>query len=356
MRSFFLSSLLLLTTYLGYAQTPAADVVVDFIRTNPTRAAIYLIRNDTVLISQRPDQKMPLASAVKTIIAIEFARQAADGTIDPNERVPLADLDRYYLPGTDGGAHPGWKQWLTHHNLVQHETVTLLDVAKGMIQFSSNANTEYLLDRLGPDAVNANLKKLNLPNHDPIYPIVSALFLYSVPPAKSAETVNETRKLSANAYAVRCQTIHNRLKQDKDGAFKQTFLFPDMALQKVWSDRLPASTVREYASVMQKISSRTYFTPALQTILDSIMEWPFAVNPDNRSVYKHLGMKGGSTAFVLTNAFYAETIKGNHISAAVFFNNLTPSEFDRLSKELNTTTIRCIGKAQSAALATALLK
>ncbi|RYF49540.1 MAG: hypothetical protein EOO39_45445, partial [Cytophagaceae bacterium] len=276
MRALLLNLLLLSATYLAKAQTTSPDVVVDFIRANPTRSALYLIRNDTVQIQLRPNQKMPLASAVKTIIAIEFAQQAAVGKINPAERIPLADLDLYYLPNTDGGAHPGWKQWLAQRNLINNETVALLDVAKGMIQFSSNANTEYLLDKLGPDAVNANLKKLTLPNHDPLYPIVSALFLYSVPPANSAETVSETRKLSAKAYVAQCQAIHNRLKQDKDGSFKKTFIFPDMALQKVWSDRLAGSTVREYASVMQKINSRTYFPPAVQTIIDSIMEWPFA--------------------------------------------------------------------------------
>ncbi|WP_375448000.1 serine hydrolase [uncultured Fibrella sp.] len=356
MRPLLFTCLLLLASHLGYTQSPVADLVVDFLRNNPTRSALYVIRNDTVLISQRPDQKMPLASAVKTIIAIEFARQAVAGKLDPAERVPLADLDLYYLPNTDGNAHPGWKQQLERQNLIVNETVPLLEVAKGMIQFSSNANTEYLLDRLGIDAVNANLKTLNLPNHDTIYPIVSALFLYSASPADSAKAITTARGLSAKSYAARCLAIHNRLKLDRDGAYKKAFIFPAMSLQKVWSDRLPGSTVREYASIMQKISSRSYFPPAVQTVLDSIMEWPFTVNPGNKDVYAHIGMKGGSTAFVLTNAFYAETLKGNRVSAAVFFNNLTPAEFDMLSKQLNSITLRCIGKMQSAALAAALAK
>ncbi|MEZ0484703.1 serine hydrolase [Fibrella aquatica] len=354
MRSLLLACLLLSVTYPTQAQTANTDPVVDFIRNNPTRSALYVVRNDTVLVSQRPNQKMPLASAVKTIIAIEFAKQAAAGKIDVTERIPLADLDLYYLPNTDGGAHPGWKQQLTAQQLISGQTVALLEVAKGMIQFSSNANTEYLMDRLGLDAINANLKTLNLPNHDPIYPIVSALFLYSIPPSDSAKTRRETQQLSAKAYAAQCNTIHTRLKQDKSGTLKQTFIFPSMALQKVWSDRLPASTVQEYASVMQKINARTYFSPAVQTILDAVMEWPLAVNPGNKEVYKHIGMKGGSTAFVLTNAFYAETIKGNRVAAAVFFNNLTDTEFSMLIQQLNKLTIRCIGKASATSLAEAL--
>ena len=354
MRSLLFFCFCFSATYLAHAQPDSADPVVDFLRQNPTRSALYLIRNDTVLVSVQPNRKMPLASAVKTIIAVEFAQQVATGKTDPTERIPLADLDLYYLPNTDGNAHPAWKAWANERNLVSNETVPLLEVAKGMIQFSSNANTEYLMDRLGLKAINANLKTLNLPNHDPIYPIVSALFLYSISPADSTKTIRATQKLSAKAYAAQCQAIHLRLKQDRDGSFKRAFRFPAMALQKVWSDRLPASTVLEYASVMQKINTRTYFFPAVQTVLDSILEWPFVVNPGNKNVFTHLGMKGGSTAFVLTNAFYAETLKGNRVAAAVFFNNLTAAEFSMLRLQLDTLTQRCIGKASSATLMSAL--
>ena len=336
------------------SQSVPADAVVDFLKANPVRSALYLIRNDTVQLSLRPDQKMPLASAVKTIVAIEFARQAATGRIDPAERVAFADLDLYYLPNTDGGAHPEWKQWLTRQKLDSGNTASLLEVAKGMIQFSSNANFEYLLDRLGSAAVNANRKALNLPQHDLIYPITSALFLYSVHPADSAKAMTQVRRLSPAAYAARAQAFHNRLKQDRAGTFKKTFLFPSLPLQKIWSDRLPAATVREYASVMQKINSRTYFPPAVQAHLDSIMEWPMVVNPGNKALYRHLGAKGGSTAFVLTNALYADTVKGDRVSVAVFFNNLTLTESEALMQQLNVFTLRCFGGKASKSLVEAL--
>ena len=356
-RKHWLALLLTLATYLTRAQSPGADPVVEFLRQHPTRSALYVVRNDTVLISQRPDQKMPLASAVKTIIAIEFAQQAANGKIDPTEPIPLADLDRYYVPDTDGGAHPAWLKSLdATQNAPQRtrDSVALLDVAKGMIAFSSNANTEYLMDRLGLDALNARLQTLGLPNHDRLYPIVAALFLYST--NDPAATIARLRGLSPTAYAAECRAMHQKLKAAGSGALKRAFIFPNMALQKVWSDRLPAATVREYATVMQKINSRTYLTAPAQAVLDSIMEWPFVVNPRNRDVYRHLGMKGGSTAFVLTNAFYAETNRGDRIAAAVFFNDLTPAEMETLRAQFNNVILRCISKSQSAALAAALSK
>ena len=64
------------------------------------------MRNGNVTVDLRSDRKMPLASTVKIIVAIEFSEQAAAGKINPQEAVPLADLDRFYLTDTDGGAHP----------------------------------------------------------------------------------------------------------------------------------------------------------------------------------------------------------------------------------------------------------
>lgn len=318
----------------------AEDPVVAFIRANPDRSAVFLVRNDTTLVSLRPDQKFPLASTVKIIVAIEFAKQAAAGKLNPQEMISLLDTDRYYLPNTDGGAHPNWKAGMKSKNLVSNDRVPLLDVAKGMIRYSSNANTEYLMDRLGFDNINANLTELSLPKHDRLLPIVAPLMLYSTTDKQS--TLQRVRATSAQEYETQSLAIHQRLKQDGDGSFKKQFVFPNLELQKLWSDRLAGSTVREYASALEKLNKRTYYAPAVQTMLDQIMEWPFIVKPDNRSIYEHIGSKGGSTAFVLANALYATDKAGNRSELVFFFNNLTSAENKTLQKDMNTFLINCI--------------
>lgn len=330
----------LLSKSFGQAVSSSDDPVVAFIRANPEKSAVFLVRNDTTLVNLRPDQLFPLASTVKTLVAIEFAKQAATGKIKADAVIPLTDTDRYYLVNTDGGAHPQWKADLAAQSLIKKDSVTLLEVAKGMIRYSSNANTEYLMDLLGLDAINANLRELGLRQHEQLIPIVSGLMLYSTT-AKEA-TLQRVRALSAKAYESQAIAIHQRLKQDVDGSFKKQFIFPDMDLQKLWSDRLTASTVREYASVMQKLNKRTYYTPAVQAYLDQIMEWPMAVNPGNRQVFEHIGMKGGSTAFVLTNALYATMKDGSRSELVVFFNNLKPDEAQMLQQKLNSFLINCL--------------
>jgi D-alanyl-D-alanine carboxypeptidase len=95
-----------------------------------------------------------------------------------------------------------------------------------------------------------------------------------------------------------------------------------LPVQKVWSNRLPTSTVLEYGSLMQKINSRTYFEPATQAVLDDLMEWPMRLNPENKKYFVHFGAKGGSTAFVLNYALYATDKKGNRTEFVLFTNDL----------------------------------
>ncbi len=293
------------------------DFVAEYLLKNPKKCAVYWVRNDSVLVNHRADTLMPLASTVKTIIAIEFAQQAAIGKIKPEERIPLGELSRFYIKDTDGGAHPAWLAGLKKAQLIQDNTVPLLEVAKGMIQFSSNANTEYLMWKLGLNTINANLAKLGLTKHQALYPFVSALYVCS-----DEHSAMGMKKMPMALYLQRANTYFELLKVDTTAKTKFNLANIPLPVQRVWSDRLPASTAHEYAGLMQKISIRTYFDAPTQAVLDQLMEWPMRMNSKNKQDFVHFGAKGGSTAFVLNYALYATDKKGNRTEFVVFTNNL----------------------------------
>ncbi|MPR33705.1 serine hydrolase [Salmonirosea aquatica] len=297
------------------------DYVANFMAKNPTKSALYWMRNDSLVAEQNPDQKMPLASTVKIIIAIEFAQQVSSGKINPADQVPLGEPARFYIPETDGGAHPAWLKHLNEKNLVQDGKVPLLEIAKGMIRFSSNANTEYLMWRLGLNAINANLSALGLAQHDSLYPFASALYVCS-----DENSAKGLQLMGMDLYKKKAGQYFETLKVDTTVKAKFNFAHLSMPVQRVWSDRLPGSTVREYDSILQKIQSRTYFDSTAQGTLEKIMEWPMEAFDSNRQKYQHLGAKGGSTAFVLTYALYATDRQGNRTRLVFFFNDLTPLE------------------------------
>ena len=164
-----------------YVHAQGADSLLNFIKLNSSRSAVSISKNGNSLAKLNENKLMPLASTVKILVAVEFAKQAGNSVLNENEYVPLAELDKYYLPGTDGGAHSAWLDFEAASKHIKQDSIQLINVARGMILFSSNANTEYLMDRLGLDNIKTNTKLFGLTQHTAIFPLVSSLFLYKNP-------------------------------------------------------------------------------------------------------------------------------------------------------------------------------
>ena len=316
-------------------QPAKADSFLHFIQANKKRASVFISRNDTTIAHLNEDKLMPLASTVKIMVAIEFAKQASAETINEEGYVSLKALEKYYLPNTDGGAHPAWLNYEQSKNNIQKDSIKLLEVARGMIMFSSNANTEYLMDLLGFDNIKNNCQLFDLKNHTAIYPLVSSLFLYQNPTkVPEAKILKAIRKLSEEEYCKYIFAIHNQLKYDT--TYKTKFRPQDLSkeMEKLWSDRLPASTTKEYVHLLKILNNRKFLDENTYGIVASILEFPME-NKGFQQVFKHYGVKGGSTSFVLTHVIYFTTLKDVKMELAIFFNDLTAAEEKQLERWLD---------------------
>lgn len=326
----FLLCLLAGSTSFAQLKPALADSFLNFINANKNRASVYITRNDTAIASLNENKLMPLASTVKIMVAIEFAQQSAHDLINENSYIPLSELDRYYIPGTDGGAHNAWLEYAKNNKELKDGTVKLVDVARGMIIFSSNANTEYLMDLLGFDSVKENIALFNLKQHTAIFPIVGSMFLYQVP-GKSSESklIKTISGYSDKKYSMEAYDRHLDLKEDS--TFKLRFRLDEftLKLQKMWSDRLPASTTKEYVQVVQALNKREVLDEASFFTIAEVLEFPME-NKAFQSVFKHYGVKGGSTGFVLTHVIYFTMKNGTRMELAIFFNDLNPEEEKKL--------------------------
>ncbi len=276
------------------------------------------------------------------MVAIEFSKQAGANVFDENSFVALKDLEKYYIANTDGGAHPAWLAHEKAKGNIRNDSTQLINVARGMIIFSSNANTEFLMDLLGLDNVKNNIQLLGIQKHSAIYPIVSSLFMYQNPKQKTEETILKSiRKLSEEQYSRFIYDMHKALKYDT--VLKSKFRPQDLSLnmQKLWSDRLTASTAKEYARICNVLNNRRYFTAESYAILSEVLETVME-NPANQQWLKHAGMKGGSTAWVLTKAMYATTRTGTRIEMTYFFNDLSVAENQRLQKWMNAFELKIL--------------
>ena len=302
-----------------YYLRPSAEVILDFIKDNPDKSAIKLVRNDTLIAEKNNTKMMPLASTVKIIVAIEYAVQSAEGKINPDEVIPLEALDIFYVKNTDGGAHPRWLESV--ENKITDKGISIREIAKGMIRYSSNANTEWLCRKLSLEKINDRIDSLGISNHTDIYYIVSALFVGKerFPHVEGKELEERLKELSIEEYISATNSIHSKLLADT--TYKSNLGDLGMNIQRIWSDNLPSSTVNEYVELMRKLNSKDYFDSKTHQYLDEVMEARME-NPANQKYLKHSGTKGGSTAFVLTKALYATDEKGNKTELAYFFNDL----------------------------------
>ncbi|MCB0698269.1 MAG: serine hydrolase [Chitinophagales bacterium] len=334
-KSFIQAVLLIFVASITHGQ----DTIVHFIKDNPDKSSIYFRYNGKILVDINSDRAMPLASTVKIIVAIEYAEQAAAGTINPNTLIDTSDINRYYIPNTDGGAQPGWTNLMTSQNLFVDGKVSLEEVVKGMINFSSNANTEYLIDLLGLDNVNMRTETLGLKSHTPLYYFISALKVIN------DHSKEELENMSLDEYVSAANSNHTMLKNDRNIVNTITALTIDK--QYIWSNRLPAASTHDYASIMQKINGREYFSPEAQKNIDIVMEG-ILQNPANRKWLKHAGMKGGSTMWILTKVMYATKTDDETVELAYFFNDLSLTEQLKLQKDMNKFELAILSNKEGA--------
>ncbi len=298
---------------------------------HPETTSAYVAIDGEPVITHEDETIRPLASVVKIVIALEYAYQVADGTIDEHTEVPMEELDRYYVEGTDGDAHPDWKE---HEGLEDATSVELREVALGMILYSSNANTDYLMDVLGADNINERLQEEDILPHDSVYPIVSSLLvvLDEKRNSDSKDWLETLEKMDQDVFEEKAFAIHEQLKE---GSFDSSGIDElSMKEQRVWSDRLPGSAAKTYGELLRKIVAED-FDDEVNTIMHDLLRAGPESNPQNKELYNAVGTKGGSTAFIVNQAMFVETLDGTQYEFVIFTDDLSLYQMLMVSNNLN---------------------
>jgi D-alanyl-D-alanine carboxypeptidase len=149
--------------WISELKTP--EDLLDYIIAHPHDVSLvaYEINSSDQEIYYNSDIKKPLASTIKIIVLAEYASQVDKGILSPNELVNLDDIDIYYLPRTDGEAHPTAltelrkKQYINNTNQIELRHVTW-----AMIRYSDNAAADYLIRRLGRVNLENLVIKINI--------------------------------------------------------------------------------------------------------------------------------------------------------------------------------------------------
>ncbi len=309
--------------------------LADAIRMNPntTSTVAYTFNEQGEIIEDgyelfyNADTPLVVASTMKVVILAAYANAVTLGELDPGEQVAIADLERYYLPKTDGGAHVqglaslGIKTGPLGFASDQAMKISLDDIARIMIHYSGNAETDYLIERLGVEKINA---VPGLVHHTPIRPILGsslALLNHENPLSDTGERQDLIRDISKGDFSY-LERLMNLYLHDQDWRaaqieFMQSGEYLNAAGQIGWdgqveaSQLLPKGTAREYASLMAKIASGKLISPQVSALIQKKLEsvpsdWPLRL-----LFFRRFGAKDGVTAGVLNLVSYAFPKQGS---------------------------------------------
>jgi hypothetical protein len=278
------------------------------------------------------DAPMPLASVVKLIDLVAYAEAVAAGQLNPTDTVTLDELAGYYLPNLDLNAHNNAIAGLEENGRVFGDPATiLLDEVPGMmIEYSSNAATDYLHMLLGQTVIEETAVSLNLTSQTAPCPW-SGQFL---------AMGNHTRALESDEIAIQ-NYIDNPASYGRDvmlltEAFSTDLDFrktaidwrretrrPNGQTQRLFSDNLNAQgSARDYADLMARIALNGLSNGDSSFIARRYLEWVMRFTA-NQELFSNLGYKGGTLPGVLTTVYYAYPIgEDTPIVVALFYRGL----------------------------------
>lgn len=272
------------------------------------------------------DQPRPLASTYKLMVLYGYARAIATHQARADEPVALADVEAYYLPGTDGGAHQQW----------HGDPVPLSYVAHAMVRYSDNAATDYLQARFGAGDAPA---ALGLPADEKPIPGLGQYLLWADDEHPATPAARLATYQAAGRAGFREMATTSTERFAKDPAYRAHMRaywargadpalgYPEVAaLARLWT----AGTARSYAAAMGRVLTGQVEPPGTAPIMQELLEWPKQEFPANWNAFEAVGTKGGSLPGILTDAWFSRRKGGPTRVSALFLEGLPADVFQAL--------------------------
>lgn len=280
-----------------------------------------------------PEIAMPLASVVKVIHLVAYAQAVQTNDLDPEMTVPMAELERYYLPNSDLNAHRRAVEALTEEGRVFGEPPAMLldDVPRMMIEYSSNAATDYLHQLLGQERIEQTILDLGLTSHTAPCPFIGQFLLMGTAGNDLKQVrslIRDPERYSREVWRLAEQYAADLKLREEFGGWRDRGRRPSLVAQSLFSEGLNArGSAGDYAHLMALIANNQVGPWEQNVRIRRYLEWPTHI-PANQETLAWLGYKGGSLPGVLTAAYYAQPWdRAQPVAVALFFHNIPPKTY-----------------------------
>lgn len=298
--------------------------------------AAYEIGQEETGLFLNAQAPMPLASVVKIIHLIAYAEAVQAGELDPQMPVPLAELEQYYLRNSDLNAHPEAVEALRAESLVSGDpsSVPLEMVPRMMIEFSSNAATDYLHQLLGQKRLEETILDLGLSSHTAPCPFLGQFLLMGTGEA-IAEVEGYLDDPASYSRDVWAATEAYVAGESATSGWRGRERRPSLETQAYFSEKLNAqASAGDYAALMAQIAENELGPWEQSVRIRRYLEWPTFFDVNQRTL-AWLGYKGGSLPGILTVAYYAQPWDAARpVVVVLFFRDLPLSTFRQWRRNL----------------------
>ncbi len=275
------------------------------------------------------DAPMPLASVVKILNLIAYANAVNAGTLDPGTWIPLSEMDRYYLPGTDLGAHAQALDEAEAGDLIGRDppSTPLEEIPWMMIRHSSNAAADFLHMAIGQEGVERTALELDLTSQTAPCPWIGQ-FLAMSNHERDGDNRSAVTGYMADPSSYGFEVMRLTESFANDAAFREAELSRrsrrgQVVIQQLFADTLnPQASAGDYARLMARIMTNGLGSSYANILVRRVLEWPKTF-PTNQELFSTVGYKNGSLPGVLTTVYYGQRLEdGKQVVVALFYRRL----------------------------------
>ncbi len=323
-----------------------ARPALDYLLQNPADVGLvaYRIGFESEGAYLNADAPMPLASIVKLIHLVAYAEGVENGRLDPATWLPVSELERFFLPGSDLRSHPDAIAQLTERGLVSGDppAFPLEELPWMMLRNSSNAATDYLHLLLGQETIENTALQLGLNSQTAPCPFLGQ-FLTISNHTRSGDNEAVIQSLIADpaAYGQLVMDLTAAYSDSADfraaeGRWYQRSRRPTWEAQSLFSEQLNAQgSARDYADLMATIAQNELGSAYLNFLVRRNLEWPMSVYPINQELFYTVGYKNGTLPGVLNTLYYAAPREGGGlVVVALFFRHLPEATYQQWRRNL----------------------
>jgi hypothetical protein len=337
--------------YASGLNTPAS--VLDYLKveTDSSAMAAYTAGTtdaDAVLLNA--DERRPLGATINLLLLAVYAEQVEQGLIDPQEQLPISEWERFYLPDFDDGAHraalfdlliagdfAGFAQ-------DPDELVTVEQIVQAMVQHEDLAAADWLLERLGPQAVANFINDAGLEQQDLPLPF-SGMYLSwhsHQQPQQRDEHILELAELSRAEYATEVARLTAayqdpawraaELRWRGNGVAKAV---PYYAL--AFEQLAPRGSAAEYARILDGVARGEFRSPQVSAIMREYLDWPMQTDL-NQQTFEVFGTISSALPGLQTAASFYVPLEGDYAGrpriVVLFLNQLSLPAYVSFSESL----------------------